>query len=101
MGATEKHTQATQYFGYITISHHSFYITHTVRFAHARFARVSHPLFSRSALASLASLARFARSPHAHAPPLVGAYCPAMLPSSGLALARPEWVKVQRPNVVS
>ena len=62
MGATEKHTQATQYFGYITISHHSSYITHTVRFAHARFARVSLPLFSRSALASLASLARIARS---------------------------------------
>jgi hypothetical protein len=62
MGATEKQTQATQYFGYITISHHSSYFTHTVRFAHARFARVSLPLFSRSALASLASLARIARS---------------------------------------
>lgn len=59
MGATEKHTQATQYFGYITISIHTSYFTHTVRFAHARFARVSLPLFSRTALASLA---RFARS---------------------------------------
>ena len=63
-------------------------------------ARATHALRSRYALAPRTSAHKATRKA-SHAPPLVGAYCPAMLPSSGLALARPEWVKVQRPNVVS
>ena len=54
-----------------------------------------------SSVETSSSSLRFSSSVASHAPPLVGAYCPAMLPSSGLALACPEWVEVQRSYVVS
>ena len=63
-------------------------------------ARATHALRSRYALAPRTSAHKATRRA-SHAPPLVGAYYPAMLPSSGLALARPEWVTVLRPYVVS
>ena len=83
-------------------------ITHT-------YSLTQFTLTQLAPLALRARSARATRSPHAlapptsarkptrkasRAPPLVGAYYPAMLPSSGLALARPEWVKVQRPIAV-
>lgn len=63
-------------------------------------ARPTHSLRSHYVLAPRTSPHK-ATHKASHAPPLVGAYCPAMLPSSGLALARPEWVAVLRPYVVS